>query len=52
MSHRHSMLRVIEETSKAVRTGPIELRRAVEVAESRRRDEPKDADTRAGKRKR
>lgn len=38
-SQNYSMLRVIEETSKAVRSGPVELRRAVEVAESRNRQD-------------
>ena len=36
MNHRQSMRQVIAQTSKAVRTGPVELRRAVEVAETRR----------------
>jgi hypothetical protein len=43
MRNQHSMLRVIEETSKAVRSGPYELRRAVEVAESRRKTLPNES---------
>lgn len=34
MKKHYSMLRVIQETSKAVRSGPVELRRAAEVAET------------------
>lgn len=38
MANGVSMLEVIEQTSKSVRNGPIELRRAVEVAEAKRRE--------------
>jgi hypothetical protein len=38
---QHSMLQTIEETSKAVRSGPVGLRRAVEVEESRRTAGPR-----------